>query len=59
MTNEDIRREMAINGVKQWQVAQKMGLRESAFCAILRWELAETEKEKLRGLIREIAKEAC
>ena len=49
--NEEIRRAMGANGIKQWQVAAAMGMNEGNFSRKLRTELPEKEKEKIMGII--------
>lgn len=58
MQNSDIRTAAAGAGVKLWQIAEKLGTTDSNFSRKLRRELAQNEKEKIFGVIDEIAKEA-
>lgn len=45
--NIEIRMEMAKSGLKQWQVAERLGLSESGFSRLLRKELSDEEKQKI------------
>lgn len=56
--NEDIRRAMGANGLKQWQIAQAIGMRDENFSRKLRTELSNAEKEKILSVIDGMAKEA-
>ena len=44
MTNKEIRDAMAQYDVRQWQVADKMGISEQSLCRWLRHELSEEKK---------------
>lgn len=51
MTNEKIRDAMRIANVKQWQVADALGVHEATFCVWLRHELpAEKENAILEAI---------
>lgn len=54
-TNEKIRRIMGANGVKQWQIAEALGIREETFSRKLRAELKDDEREKIILIIKKIA----
>ena len=43
-------------GLRQWQVADLLGVREDKFCRMLRYELPKEEQERIVKLIREEAK---
>lgn len=51
MENMEIRLEMTKLGLKQWKVAQLLGISESAFCRKMRTELPEDEKHKILTVI--------
>lgn len=51
MTNVEIRVEMTKKGLKQWELAQLLGISESTFCRKLRKEIPEDEKQKILELI--------
>lgn len=59
MQNQDIRRAAAGNGVFLWQVADVMGIADSSLSRKMRKELPEDEKQKIFGIIAELAKEAA
>ena len=52
--NKDIRLKAAGCGVKLWQIADKLGITDSAFSRKLRKELPEAEKEKIYGIIEQL-----
>lgn len=56
-TNIEIRQEAAGAGVKLWQIADKLGITDSYFSRKLRKEFTNEEKEKIRAIIAELAKE--
>ena len=51
MNNIGIRLEMAKAGLKQWQVADLIGITEQAFSKKLRRELPQAEQEQIIKLI--------
>ena len=51
MSNMAIRLEMAKHGLKQWQVAELLGISEQAFSKKLRKELSTNEQDKIIQLI--------
>lgn len=53
--NEDIRRAMGACGLRQWQVAQAMGMRDENFSRKLRTELSPSEREKVLAVINDLA----
>ncbi len=52
--NEEIRRFMGAKGLKQWQVAEAMGMRDENFSRKLRKELPEEEKAKIMQIIEKM-----
>ena len=46
---------MGANGVKQWQIAEAMGIREETLSRKLRTELKDDERERMLKVIEEIA----
>ena len=58
LANKDIRTTAAMEGVKLWQIADQLGITDNWFSRKLRHELPEEEKEKIRAIIAELAKEA-
>ncbi len=53
--NQDIRQTAIDKGIKHWQIADEMGIREDAFSKMLRKELPEDEKQKVLNAIEKIA----
>lgn len=56
-TNEDVRRAMGAAGLKQWEVADALGVLECNLSRKLRKELPPEEKEKILAVIENLAKE--
>ena len=54
---EDIRNAAGVYGIRLWQVAEAIGMNESAFSRKLRKELPQEEKEKILAVIEKLAKE--
>ena len=54
-TNEEIRRAIGGAGLKNWQIANAMGIREENFSRKLRTELSEEEKQKILSIIEKVA----
>ena len=57
MKNLEIRTAYMQAGVKQWQLAEALGLSETHFSRKLRKELPQEEKEKILGTINRLAQE--
>lgn len=55
--NKEIRCAIGARGLRQWQVAEALGLSESALSRKLRKELPEDEKQKILSVIEELGKE--
>ena len=53
----EIRQEAAKVGVKLWWIADKLGIADTGLSKKLRHELPDEEKEKIRAIIAELAKE--
>lgn len=56
--NRDIRLAAGGAGIKQWQIAEKLGIQDTTLSKKLRKELPQEEKEKIFGIIAELAKGA-
>ena len=56
--NQDIRDAAKKSGIKLWQIAEKLGIWDATLSRKLRKELPQEEKEKILGIIAELAKEA-
>lgn len=57
MTNKEIRCAAGKYGIRLWQVAEAVGMNESAFSRKLRHELQQEEKERILEAIEKLAKE--
>ena len=57
MKNEAIREAAKKNGVKLWQIAERVKLSDSNFSRKLRRELPKEEKAQIIAIIEEIAAE--
>lgn len=55
--NTRIREAAKAAGVRMWQVAEKLGIQDTAFSRKLRHELPEKETEKVLGIIAQLAEE--
>lgn len=55
--NEDIRIALGENGIKQWELAERIGYSSFYFSAKLRKELPKEEKEKVFIAIQELIDE--
>jgi len=58
VANADIKQEAKQAEVKLWEIAERIGISDSALSRKLRWELIGAEKEKIRGIISELQKQA-
>lgn len=56
--NQDIRNAAKKADIKLWQIAEKLGIWDATLSKKLRKELPQEEKEKIFGIIAELAKEA-
>lgn len=59
MANKEIRCALVNYGIKQYQLAESLGMVDTALSRKLRKELAQEEKEKILATIERLAKEAC
>lgn len=57
MKNLDIRELLKEKRVRQWQVADKLGIAEMTLVRKLRYELTAEEKQKIFTIIEELAAE--
>ena len=55
--NMEIRQRLLETGVKQWQLARKLDISESAMSRKLRTDLSGVEKQKMLRAISEIKEE--
>ena len=56
MINDDIRLMAAGNGVKLWQIADVLGLKDSNFSRLLRKELSPEEKQRIYDIIENLSR---
>ena len=57
LTNKDIRLYAAGKGVRLWQIAKEMGIRDSSLSRKLRSELPDDEKQKIIEIVARISME--
>lgn len=57
MKNVEIRSAYMLAGIKQWQVAEALGVSETHFSRKLRNDLPQAEKEKILAVIDRLAHE--
>ena len=55
--NEDVRRAIGAAGVKQWEVAEALGILECNFSRKLRKELPREEKKVIIEVIEQLKRE--
>ena len=58
MSNKEIRRLAASNGVKHWQIAEALGISASWFCTLMRKEFTPEKKKQIAQIINELSQEA-
>lgn len=56
-TNKDIRSAAKAAGVLHWEIAERLGMQDSAFSRKLRRELPAQERDKILGIIKDLAAE--
>lgn len=54
IANSEIRCATLAAGLRQWQVAELIGMNESAYSRKLRKELSKPEKEKILAAIKKV-----
>lgn len=55
--NADIRVALITKGIKQYQLAERLGIFDTALSRKLRKELSDGEKSRIMAIIDELAKE--
>jgi transposase len=55
--NKEIRNKIHGHGLKQWEVAEKIGIGDATFCVWLRRELKGTRLERTEKAIDELLEE--
>lgn len=59
MHNKEIREAAKNADVRLWQIAVRLGINDGNFSRKLRRELPDEERNKILGIIEEIARERC
>lgn len=57
MCNQDLKAAMKKAKVRQWQVADKLGVSEQTVIRHLRYELSEEYRQKILSIIEELSAE--
>ena len=57
MVNAEIREEIKTSGLYYWEVAEEYGLNDGNFSRLLRKELSEEKKEKIKMIIAKLRKQ--
>lgn len=57
MCNQDVKRAAAGAGIRLWQIADRLHIRDCNLSRKLRHELPDEEKEKIFSIIRELSEE--
>ena len=52
MKNQENRNAMKENNIKQWELAEMLGISENTMCRKLRKELPDEEKKRILEIIR-------
>lgn len=59
MKNQDIRKAAKTKGVKLWEIADTLGIGDSALSRKMRYELGESEKASIFKIIDEISRKGA
>ena len=54
--NESIRLLLQMKRVRQWEIAEAIGVSEPTLCRMLRKELTDEQKKKIVSVVNDIAK---
>lgn len=57
MYNKEIRTTAKAHGVKMWQIAEALGIQDSALSRRMRHELPDDERKQIIGIIENIAQQ--
>ena len=57
MCNQEIREAAKENGVKLWQVADRLGMNDSNFSRKLRKELPDSDRKRILDIIKNLHRE--
>lgn len=55
MRNQDIKDYAKERNVKMWRIAECLGITDSSFSRMLRYEIKEKKKMEIKGIIDELA----
>lgn len=55
LANKDIKRTIYMNGLRQWEVADALGINEATLSRKLRHELSEEDRDKILKAIEDLA----
>lgn len=55
MRNEDVRMYAKQKNVKLWLIAERLGIADSSFSRMLRYEITREKKEEIHRIIDELA----
>lgn len=54
LSNADIRIKMVESGIRQWMIAEKLGITEATLSRKMRRELPEAEKNRIFEIMQEL-----
>lgn len=57
MRNKEIRDYIRSKGIPMWRVAERLGIADSNFSRMLRYEISESKKKEIMHIIDELAAE--
>lgn len=55
--NNDIKKMAKEKGVKLWKIAEKLGITDSNFSRMIRYELSREQKDKITSIIEDLKNE--
>lgn len=55
MRNEEVRAYAKQKNVKLWLIAERLGIADSSFSRMLRYEITEEKKAEIKAIIDELA----
>lgn len=55
MRNKDIKDYIKSKKVLKWMIAERLGIADSSFSRMLRYEITEDKKEEIKAIIDELA----
>lgn len=57
MRNEEIRDYIKSKGIPMWRVAERLGIADSNFSRMLRYEISEDKKKEIMHIVDELVTE--